>query len=55
MDETEPKPEARTWAEAEAATAELPDQLRALKRMVAAARNHLEQLSGTAESGDQPQ
>jgi hypothetical protein len=38
-------PEARSWNDAEAASAELPAQLRVLHRMVAAARARLEEIS----------
>ena len=45
MNDSELDPEGRSWKDADAASTELPAQLRVLQRMVAAARARLEEIS----------
>jgi hypothetical protein len=52
MDDKELDPERRSWEEAEAASAELPTQLRVLQRMIAAAKAQLEEISERVAMSD---
>jgi hypothetical protein len=52
VDDRPLNPEPRSWEVAEAASAELPAQLRVLQRMIAAAKAQLEEISERVAMSD---